>query len=434
MDFISTRNDKKVFNLQEMLMLGLAPDNGLFVPRVMPKATVVSANYDEIALQVLKLFFDIDNVKDIYKGFTPERTPLRRLGDNFVLELFHGPSFAFKDVALQTLGFLFKKYAKEEIKVIVATSGDTGAAAIHGLKDHRIKVNVVYPKDRVSKVQHAQMTSVNSPYVRVIELDGTFDECQQYVKRVLNEQPGWCAVNSINFARIVAQMTYYIYAYKQLEQTLSPEELANLTFSVPSGNLGDALAGYYTREIFGLKFKIHIATNKNDVLVRLFETGIYERQQVHATHSPAMDITLPSNLERMFYYAGGSEYVVHVYDELKKHGKVKLSPKVWEFLKNHFTASSTNDEQTIATIADVYNKYDYLVCPHTAVGMYNRLGLKNQVFLATAHPGKFPTAIEQAVQLDQSKYTPKALQQVLKEPLTFVKVKNYEELLKVIKD
>ena len=431
MQFVSTRNPDKSFSLEEMLMLGLAPDNGLFVPKVMPRATAVSSDFDEIALQVLQLFFDIDSVADIYKGFPKDRTPLVKLGDNFVLELFHGPSFAFKDVALQTLGFLFQRYATSKVKVIVATSGDTGAAAIHGLKDHNIHVNVVYPKDRVSEIQHAQMTTINHPFVKVIELDGTFDECQQYVKQILNKEPGWAAVNSINFARIIAQMTYFVYAYKQLELQLPKEDLHKITFNVPTGNFGDVLAGYYAKEIFGLTFNLHIATNKNDVLVRLFQTGMYSRQDVHATHSPAMDITLPSNLERILYYAGGSEVVKHVYHELQVNNKVKVPEHVMQFLKSNFTASSTNDEETIATIKSVYMQHNYLACPHTAVAMFNRPN-KYQIFLATAHPGKFPNAIHQAVDLKQTDYTPSSLLSLLDKPQTYEKIKNYNELLQIL--
>eukprot|EP00835_Amoeboradix_gromovi_P006613 NODE_815_length_3982_cov_0.697141.p1 type:complete len:432 gc:universal NODE_815_length_3982_cov_0.697141:3683-2388(-) len=430
MEFVSTRNDEKSYSLEEMLIMGLAPDNGLFIPKIMPKAKAIYKEYDEIALQVLNLFFKVESVKEIYKGFPSNRTPVVKLGDNHVLELFHGPSFAFKDVALQTLGYLFKQYSTEQLKVIVATSGDTGAAAIHGLKDHGIKVNVVYPKDRVSRVQHAQMTSVDHPCVNVIELDGTFDECQAFVKRVLNEEPGWCAVNSINFARIIAQMTYFIYAYKHLES--DGADMSALTFNVPTGNFGDVLAGFYVQEIFGLQFKLHIATNKNNVLYRLFESGIYAQQEVCATHSPAMDITLPSNLERILYYAGGSEYVVDVYNQLKVHKSAKMSIAVMKFLKSHFTVSYTDDNDTIDTIRSVHNEYNYLVCPHTAVGMFNRPS-RNQCFLATAHPGKFPKAIKLAVDLRESDYTPKELAALLDRPLMYTKVTKYEELLKELK-
>eukprot|EP00834_Sanchytrium_tribonematis_P005515 NODE_339_length_9219_cov_0.924232.p3 type:complete len:433 gc:universal NODE_339_length_9219_cov_0.924232:2445-1147(-) len=431
MEFVSTRDGQKAYTLREMLILGLAPDQGLFVPKKLPQTLAISSEYDEIALQVLQLFFEVDSVKEIYKGFPKDRTPLKKLGDNHVLELFHGPSFAFKDVALQSLGYLFKQTNEKDLKVIVATSGDTGAAAIHGLKDHNIKVVVLYPKDRVSKVQHAQMTSVNHPCVKIIEMDGTFDECQTFVKTVLHTKKGWCAVNSINFARIVAQMTYYIYAYKQLEKSLIKADLEEIVFNVPTGNFGDVLAGYYTREIFGINFKLHIATNQNDVLVRLMNTGIYERQSVYATHSPAMDITLPSNLERIIYYAGGADYVKEIYDELHKHSKVRLSQKVIDFLKLNFTASSTNDAQTIETIKNVYNEHNYLPCPHTAVAMYNR-PKTNQVFLATAHPGKFPDAIKKAVNLQEEDFTPMKLQEVLQMPLKFDKITDYEALLKLI--
>jgi threonine synthase len=320
MNYISTRNNKKNFSFTDVFLKGLADDGGLFVPKKIPSyslkdfETLKNLNYRELTENIILKFcgdeFDKNEIKEIvknsYKSFRAKNVvEIKKLGKLHLLELFHGPTLAFKDIAMQVIGNMYEKILKKlnlKINIIVATSGDTGAAAISAIKErNNIKIFVLHPENKVSKVQRKFMTTTNSDNVYNIALDGNFDECQEFVKNMFADKNfsnliNMSGVNSINWARIVVQVVYYFFSYFK---TATAGEKIN--FVVPTGNFGDIYAGYVAKKM-GLPInKLVIATNNNDILRRVINTGIYKPSKVEHTVSPSMDIQVASNFERLIF-------------------------------------------------------------------------------------------------------------------------------------
>lgn len=442
-------------------MTGLAKDGGLFIPSVIPKlpADFITKwrdhSFQQLAYEIMRLYIaesEISNddlkvlVDRSYSTFrSTEVTPLKALDPKnglYVLELFHGPTYAFKDVALQFVGNLFEYFLsrrnagitdpekREKITVVGATSGDTGSAAIYGLRGKKdVSVFILYPTGRISPIQEEQMATVEDPNVHTLSVKGTFDDCQDIVKQIFgdkefNEKHHVGAVNSINWARILAQITYYFYSYFQL---LKIAEAAGATqfkprFVVPSGNFGDILAGYYAKSMGLPADKLIIATNENDILDRFLKSGKYEKGgEVKATASPAMDILISSNFERLLWYlarenvAGGDDNkagqtLADWMQQLKDQGVFSVSEDVITAAKRDFDSERVTDEATSETIKKVYvaSSDNYVLDPHTAVGIATSYRFIERdvaatskgvfyISLSTAHPAKFSEVVNRSL-------------------------------------
>ena len=414
MKYKSTRGGVGGLTFTEAFLMGLATDGGLIVPDNIPIVDLdrlKDLNYKELAFEIFKLFIDdIDegSIKDLieksYSTFdTEEITPVVRKNGVYILELFHGPTFAFKDVALQFLGNLFEYVLKERgtyVNVLGATSGDTGSAAIYGLKGREnINIFILHPHNKVSRIQKLQMTTVEDRNVYNIAIKGTFDDCQAIVKSIFGdvefkERYHLAAVNSINWARILAQIVYYFYAYLKTQ-------VDELYFSVPTGNFGDIFAGYVAKRM-GLPIdKLILATNSNDILYRFVNFGDYSRGEVVKTLSPSMDIQIASNFERYLYYLydGDCEKVKVSMERFQKDGSLKFSPDVLKKVREDFDSFRVSEKDTLNTIKTFHDETGYIIDPHTACGVFaaKRSGYRNVVCLATAHPAKFPEAIYEAI-------------------------------------
>lgn len=421
--YISTRGGGTSQTFEEVLLQGLAPDGGLYVPQNWPQidwASLKGQSYTDIAFAVMYPFvegsIDAESFKAIInETYAPDIfrdkdvTPLKQLSPHLhVLELFHGPTIAFKDVALQFLGRIFDhvlSQRNENVTIVGATSGDTGSAAIEGCRhSQHTNIFILHPHGRVSDVQRRQMTTVNADSVHNIALEGTFDDCQNMVKALFNDkrfrtQYNLSAVNSINWARIMAQIVYYAVAALKLGAL----EGKGVSFVVPTGNFGNVFAAYCAHQM-GLPIKtLAIATNSNDILTRYFETGTMSMDgQVHASISPSMDIQISSNFER------------YLFDVLERDSN-KLNALMTQFKDtgafdmphdaHAFKAFRTSDQETLDTIKKIHEETGYVLDPHTAVGMKAALKLRKQepdsiiVSLACAHPAKFPDAVERAIGL-----------------------------------
>ena len=424
-EFISTRGyaADAPKNFEDVLLAGLAPDGGLFIPTTWPQIDIKSLkgkSYIEIAEAVTYPFVEgVINRPDYQKilidtyGHSTFRdeavTPLKQLNDQiYIMEQFHGPTIAFKDVALQLLGRLFNHILErknERITIVGATSGDTGSAAIEGCAHcENIDIFILFPKGRVSEVQRRQMTTVDAPGVHNIALEGTFDDCQNMVKAMFADEEfrstmKLSAVNSINWARIMAQIVYYFTTAIQL----GAADGKDVSFVVPTGNFGNVLAGYCARQM-GLPIKqLGISTNKNDILTRFFETGEMKADGVEATLSPSMDIQISSNFERYLYllFDRDAERLTSVMHEFKDTGAFRVHPDMLKKAQQEFAAYRLNDEETLEVINDVQDEYGYTLDPHTATGMNGARDIAKKtggavVLLATAHPAKFPDAVEKA--------------------------------------
>lgn len=417
MEYISTRGRSAPRNFADVLLSGTAADGGLFVPDHWPLVNLPGsgfARYQDVALDVLSAFAGTsfsrtevrEDIQAAYATFdAPEIAPLVQIGDNlYLLELFHGPSLAFKDVALQLLGRLFNRELKRRNRtatVIVATSGDTGSAAIAALGGlERVTVFVMHPKGRVSDVQRRQMTTVSFKNVHNIALEGSFDDAQAIVKnlfsdRAFSEMQHLAAVNSINFIRIAAQCVYYFTAAARL--AVAP------AFIVPTGNFGDAFAGEVAMRIGLQAARLVIATNANDILYRALHEGVYAAGPARHTLSPSMDIQAASNFERALFEASGRDagWITARMNELSEVKQIRLPLDVLAALRQRYEAFRCSDELTLKSIADVYTASGRLIDPHTAVGVsaayrLNRLSNFPLVVLATAHPAKFPNAVHKA--------------------------------------
>ena len=416
--YLSTRGTTEKVSFKDAVMMGLAEDGGLLLPETVPSVAdrldeLAKLSYQELAFEILSLFTsDIpeNHLKDLigksYSTFTtPEVAPVVKKGDVYIQELFHGPTFAFKDVALQLLGNLFEYILKErgeQLNIIGATSGDTGSAAIYGVRGkENINIFILHPKGRVSPVQEMQMTSVTDSNVYNLAIEGTFDDAQDIVKAAFSDidykkKYKLGAVNSINWARVLAQIVYYFYGYFQAKK----QGADNVRFVVPTGNFGNIFAGYFAKQM-GLPLdKIVLATNENNILSRFVKNGDYSTKEVVQTYSPSMDIQIASNFERYLYFLYGrdSVKVCEKMAELKKNGKITFSDAEMEKVHGEFATFSTSNELTEKTIKSFYNETGYVLDPHTACGVAAALDMADAdyVCLSTAHPAKFPDVVEKA--------------------------------------
>ncbi len=426
MKYISTRGGDAPRPFQETVLAGLARDGGLLLPERIPDTRAVlgawrTLDYRALAFEIVRLYVDDIPEQDLrrlvdtsYAAFRdPEVTPVVAVGPVHILELFHGPTLAFKDVALQFLGNLFEYVLQRtgrELNIVAATSGDTGSAAIYGVKGReRMRIFVMHPRGRVSPVQERQMTTVLDANVHNLAVEGTFDDCQRIVKELFNDL-AWRdahhlgAVNSINWARVLAQVTYYFYAaFRVMDKTGAPQ----VRFAVPTGNFGDIFAGFVAWRM-GLPIdRLVLATNENDILTRFFTTGVYgSAGGVVPTLSPSMDIQVASNFERyLFYRAGGDAgQVRRQMAVFQVEGRLSVVSQSGAPIDRLIRAGRGDAEATVRTINRFWNEFRYLLDPHTAVGVH--VGLQHceegipMICLATAHPAKFGDAIMRATGQD----------------------------------
>ena len=417
MKYVSTRGGVSPVRFKDAVMMGLASDGGLMVPYAVPDVRAKLPNwarltYPELAFEVIRVFSDDIN-EDVLKRMTEESysgfghadvAPLRGVGSLHVLELFHGPTLAFKDFALQFLGELFSHILLERrqtLNILGATSGDTGSAAIHAMRGRPgIRVLIMFPDGRTSPLQELQMTTVLDDNIFNLAVDGSFDDCQQLLKSVFDDLQfkqaySLGAVNSVNWARVLAQVVYYFWAWYQLRCP------AVFDVTVPTGNFGNIFAGYLAKKM-GLPLgRLNLATNDNDILARFFRSGVYERGPVHFSLSPAMDIQVASNFERYLYFqlGGDAEGVKTFMSGFQDSQTSTLEHLHGDF--DWFQAGAVTDAETVATIEKVFDQFGYLADPHTAVGIaiaeqYQRDDVP-MVAVATAHPAKFVEAVEQAL-------------------------------------
>jgi threonine synthase len=424
MQYISTRGENERRGFQDAVMTGLARDGGLLLPDVIPNVTDKlqawkHLSYTDLAFEVMRLYTDIpepelrDLITRSYSSFRhPDVTPVRSVGDIHILELFHGPTLAFKDVALQFLGNAFEYVLKktgQEMNILAATSGDTGSAAIDGVKGREhINIFVMHPHGRVSPLQERQMTTVPDANVFNIAVDGTFDDCQRIMKTIFSDlefkdRYSLGTVNSINWARVLAQIVYYFFAAFRVMRLTGAK---TVQFSIPTGNFGDIFAGYVAAKM-GLPIsRLVLATNENDILSRFFNTGVYSSDTVHATISPSMDIQVASNFERYLYYRLGAnpKTLSQVMKQFDTDKKISVPPLANGQIDDLICAGAGNTVQTLATIKEFQTRYGYLLDPHTAVGVHvaKPYVTKNSpmICLATAHPAKFSQAIQDATGSD----------------------------------
>ncbi len=413
MEYISTRNAKNLFSFKDVFLKGLAPDGGLFVPKHVPRYTwkelksFQNLSYNELAAKIiLKFCKDEFNKKEIneiivksYKNFrTRDVVNIKELKEINLLELFHGPTLAFKDIAMQVIGNMYEKILKEnnlKVNIIVATSGDTGAAAISAIKDRdNMKIFVLHPENKISEVQRKFMTTNNSNNVFNISIASNFDECQKFVKLMFSDKNfsnsiNMSGVNSINWVRIVVQIVYYFFSYFKIAK-----KGKKINFSVPTGNFGDIYAGYMAKKM-GLPIdKLIIATNNNDILKRVIRNGIYKPLKVHHTVSPSMDIQVASNFERLIFDIcdQNSDETSKLMNDLKENGEFRLNNSYLNKIKETFISESLSDKETKSVINKIYKKEKILIDPHTAVaiGVAQKINEKTStIILATAHPSKF---------------------------------------------
>ncbi|XOF34094.1 MAG: threonine synthase [Candidatus Electrothrix sp. YB6] len=422
MKYISTRGGIEPIAFDQAVMMGLARDGGLLLPERLPSVEPALLNawqnlsYQHLALEVLSLFTGEmpraaleDLIDRAYGTFRhPHVTPVRKAGELYILELFHGPTLAFKDVALQLLGNLFEYELQKSggfMNIIGATSGDTGSAAIYGVRGRKgINIFILHPHGRTSPIQALQMTTVTDANVFNIAVNGTFDDAQSIVKELFSDlefkdtyQLG--AINSINWARVLAQVVYYVFACLKLRKQGFP----SVDFSVPTGNFGDIFAGYVAKRLLpeGCINRLILATNSNDILTRFVNKGDYSvAGPVTPTFSPSMDIQIASNFERYLYYLHNQDgtKVKADMENFAATGRIDLS-RFKDQAARDFASRSVSEEETIATIRQFHQEQDYLLDPHTAVGVRAAQELQQDrpvVCLATAHPAKFGEAVRKA--------------------------------------
>lgn len=424
----STRGGASNKTFEEVLLEGLAPDGGLYIPQTLPHRppafwnTLKNKSYIDTAKAIIMPFIgdcmreeDLDRLlKDSYahgeKSFrNSDITPLKKLDDNFyILELFHGPTLAFKDIALQLLGRLFDHVLNKNnttMTIVGATSGDTGSAAIEAVRHcERARIFMLHPHGRTSEIQRKQMTHIQADNVFNIAVEGSFDDCQTIVKDLFGDadfrnKQKLSAVNSINWARIIAQTVYYAYAAVRLG---APEK--SVRFAVPTGNFGNIYAAYLCKKM-GLPIEsLIIGSNRNDILTRFFETGDMALENVEPSYSPSMDIQISSNFERFLFDAFDSDpdALNGFMTEFKTTGKATAPEHVMDHAHKFFSAYRCSDADTLDCMADIYKKYNYICDPHTAVGIsaafqHSIEGNYPNIALACAHPAKFPDTVEKAL-------------------------------------
>ena len=441
MEYISTRNSSKTFNFKEVFIKGLADDGGLFIPKSLNKFSEAEIDsfkklsYQDLAKNIIFSFIgdfmsENDLSRIINKSYSVFReknvVKLIKVGDRSVLELFHGPTLAFKDVAMQLLGNFYEYYLNnenEKINIVVATSGDTGAAAIDAIKGKKnVNIFVLHPHNRVSSVQRKLMTTGKEQNVINIAINGNFDDCQNLVKsmfadKIFSNEIRMSGVNSINWARIIAQSVYYFYSYFLVEDKDRP-----LNFSVPTGNFGDVYAGYLAKKM-GLPInKLIVATNQNDILHRAISKGSYEVEKVTETISPSMDIQIASNFERLIYDLNDcdDDKTINAMKNIREKGKYIIDQERLNKINTDFLSSKMSEEEVLETIKKVHEKFDIVLDPHSAIGYgaFDKVNLSgNNIVLATAHPCKFPDAIKNAINLKAE--LPKELMYILSEKENF---------------
>ncbi len=422
MRYISTRGRAPVLDFEGVLLAGLASDGGLYVPETWPRLSEADIRglgglgYAEVATRVMLPFIGgaigeddfADMVAATYRGFRhPEVAPLREIGrDKWLLELFHGPTLSFKDYALQLVGRLFEHLVERRgrrLVIIGATSGDTGSAAIEACRDlASVEIFMLHPRGRVSEVQRRQMTTVHSPNVHNLAIEGTFDDCQELVKSLFNDprlrrRHDLSAVKSINWARIMAQTVYYFAAAAALG---APER--KIVFAVPSGNFGNVYAAYAARRMgLGVE-RLIVGSNRNDILTRFLDSGVMETEAVVPTLSPSMDIQVSSNFERLMFDVmdGDGARLTDLMEGLRRNGSMTPDEDTWRHIRRLFAGHRLDDEGTLAAIRRHHDRTGEFLDPHTAIGVAAgdalHQGTSPLVAIATAHPAKFPQAVERA--------------------------------------
>ena len=417
MNYISTRNNSKKVSFEHVFLKGLSEEGGLFIPEKLKKFNnkelkeLSNLNYKNLAFSIIKLFTgdfisEQDLKKLIYKSYSNFRednvVKVNKFNQNYLLELYHGPTLAFKDVAMQLIGNFYEYYLKKnskKINIVVATSGDTGAAAIDAIRGKKnINIFVLHPNNKISSIQRKLMTTTEDENVFNLAINGNFDDCQNLVKSMFSDisfsnSINMSGVNSINWARIVAQTVYYFYSYFQIGKE-------NISYSVPTGNFGDVYAGYVAKQM-GLPIdKLIVATNQNDILHRAISNGDYNSKKVEETISPSMDIQVASNFERLLYdlYSKNSEKVKSIMMSIKDNS-FSIQRDELKKLQSDFISERLDENEILNTIKDFYKKFNIIIDPHTAIGVgaVKKLDIREAVILATAHPCKFPIAIDKAI-------------------------------------
>ena len=436
MKYISTRNNSKEYSFEQVFIKGLAEDGGLFIPKSLKKFSndelnsLSKLNYQDLAKKIIFPFigdFMSENelaeiIKKSYSVFRKNNVVnLNKIDDINVLELFHGPTLAFKDIAMQLLGNFYEHYLLKEnknINVIVATSGDTGAAAIDAIKGkNNMNIFVLHPHNKISSIQRKLMSTVKEKNVFNIAIEGNFDDCQNLVKlmfvdKEFSDTINMSGVNSINWARIIAQSVYYFFTYFLLKKE------GPVNFSVPTGNFGDVYAGYLSKKM-GLPInKLIVATNQNAILHKAISNGKYEAETVSETISPSMDIQVASNFERLIYDLNNFNDVEtrNIMKGIKEEGKYIIPKEKLEKIRKDFLSASMKEDEVIDTIKKVYEKHNIILDPHSAIGFgaLKKINIDgNNVVLATAHPSKFPDAIDKSINIKSS--LPKELMYVMNE-------------------
>ena len=416
MEYISTRNKNLSFSFKEIFLRGLAPDGGLFIPKEIKTYDKSEINklqklsYIELATEIISYYcspeIDKTNLKNLlkksYKSFqTNEVISIKKVGDINLLELYHGPTLAFKDIAMQVLGNMYEELklsSDKTINIVVATSGDTGSAAIAALNNRsNINVFVLHPHNKISKIQRKIMTTIGSNNIYNIAIKGTFDDCQNIVKEMFSENAfrekiNMSGVNSINWARIVCQIVYYFYSYFKLDNE-------KVSFAVPTGNFGDIFAGYIAKKM-GLPIeKLIVSTNENDILEKVINTGEYKPGKVKPSLSPSMDVQISSNFERLLFDVldENDKKVSDLMNDLKTKGSFKLNEKQTAIIKKDFSAKKINDQETISIIKKFSKDYNFIIDPHTATAIGASKVVKDInkiIILGTAHPYKFLETIK----------------------------------------
>jgi len=452
MKYVSTRDNSKEYNFEQVFIKGLADDGGLYVPISLKKYNseelqeLKKLNYNELSTEIINQFSSdfiskeelSSLIKKSYSTFREkEVVKISNVGELKLLELFHGPTLAFKDVAMQFIGNLYECYLNKndkKINIVVATSGDTGAAAIDAIKGKsNLNIFVLHPNNRISTVQRKLMTTVDEKNVFNIAIDGNFDDCQNIVKSMFSDLEfsksiNMSGVNSINWARIIAQAVYYFYSYFKLDKE-------TISFSVPTGNFGDVFAGYFAKKM-GLPIdKLIVATNENDILHRAISKGDYVSREVKETLSPSMDIQLASNFERLIYYINNSdsERTADIMKKIKQNS-YQIEKNNLDIIQKDFLSESCDEKETLDIIKKNYEENDIILDPHTAVGVgaANKLSFNDCVVLSTAHPCKFPDATNNAI--NKYEKLPEELQYIIDKNENFqVLNNNTEDVKKFVK-
>jgi threonine synthase len=440
MFYQSTRGGVKGLTFKAAVMMGLADDGGLLLPETIPQLTpgdidaLSKLAYPELAFQVLSYFISDIPAADLkglidrsYAGFShPETTPVVHHDGVYILELFHGPTLAFKDVALQLLGNLFEYLLverQERLNIIGATSGDTGSAAIYGVRGKdNIRIFILHPQGKVSPIQELQMTTVTDDNVFNIAIEGTFDDGQRIVKEIFGDiefkqRHSLGAVNSINWARVLAQIVYYFYAWGRVRRETGTDKVS---FSVPTGNFGDIFAGYIARQM-GLPVEnLILATNRNNILTRFVNENDYSIGAVQPTLSPSMDIQIASNFERYLFYLLGQDAarLSAAMRDFAASGRLTVSESEMAQVRRDFRSASIDNQQTLETIRAFHRSTGYTLDPHTATGVCAAQALAEGtvpvICLATAHPAKFGAAVFEAT--GSSPQLPESLQGIEQRP------------------